>query len=113
MRDRDILIIIGAVVAFFAFGMPTMGIFGVGMMRHDWGPWDGSFHWWGGLMMGLWFLIVVGAVVLLLALFRSGAGRDEPRDGGTSRPMEILRERYARGEIDEEEFEQKRRVLES
>lgn len=115
MRDRDILIIIGAVVAFFLLGMPTMGIFGFGMMHDGWDPWDGSFRWWGGLMMGLWFLIVIGAVVLFLALFRSGSGHGngDGHDAGSSRALEILRERYARGEIDDEEFEQKRRVLES
>lgn len=54
-------------------------------------------------------LLVMGAVVFLLwrllVTSTSGTGR-EPDD-----PMETLRKRYARGDIDDEEFERQARLL--
>ena len=63
----------------------------------------------GPFMILFWILIVVG-VVLLVKWFAGQSSADKgPRE---RTPLEILRERYARGEIDREEFEQKRRDLE-
>lgn len=67
----------------------------------------------GGAMALLWLLfavlLVVGVVVLVRSLTDRGAGI------GTrgSSAMEILEERFARGEIDREEFEERRRALQS
>lgn len=64
----------------------------------------------GGVGMILfWGLLIAGVVVLvrLLGGFGGGAG---PRGGGQT-ALDILRERYAKGEIDQPEFEQKRRDL--
>lgn len=76
------------------------------MWGHMWG-WDGSWGmgWgWFGLVHLLWWLVLVaGAVVLVRAL----AGRRSGRD----RAMDILRERYARGEIDRSEYEERRKQL--
>ena len=70
----------------------------------------GWYGWgWGILMMvAFWGLLLV----LVWILVRSAVGsRDERR----ARPdaLEILDERFARGEIDEDEYRQKRRVLDS
>ena len=60
--------------------------------------------WWG------WFL---WPVLLLLggagayALLRGGDG------GGSDDALSALRERYARGDIDDEEFERRRQTLQS
>jgi uncharacterized membrane protein len=66
------------------------------------------------MMMGGGILVVVALVVLAIFLMRSrdaGSlfGRPEP-----DRPdaQAVLAARFARGEISEEEFEQRRRVLE-
>ena len=65
----------------------------------------------GGLGMGLGLLILIGLVVLLiwgvstLSVPRTapGAAEDEA--------LAILRRRYARGEISQDEYEQARRAL--
>ena len=61
----------------------------------------------GGLTMLLVWLVPIALVVALVVyLFRS------PRAGGTSATaLDILKERYARGEIGKDEFEQKKRDL--
>jgi putative membrane protein len=61
---------------------------------------------------GLWMLLlVVGVIFVIVWAVQSGtSGRssDQPR-----RAIEILEERYARGEIDREEFFSRRSELES
>lgn len=59
-------------------------------------------------MLLLWALVILGIVALVRWLQTPTEG---PRHNKTA--LEILRERYARGEIDREEFEQKKRDLES
>lgn len=68
--------------------------------------------WWGVLMMLFWVLVLVGIVLLVIWLLRrAGPGPGERREGG-GRALEVLRERYARGEISREQYEQMRRDLE-
>lgn len=72
---------------------------------------------WGG---GGWWLI--GAVVMVVCVFmmvrmmgHGGSGHEshgDVEDRGNRSAHDILAERFARGEISEEEFEQRRRVLE-
>lgn len=76
-------------------------------MMNDWG-----FGGWGMgfgplLMLLFWVLVIVGIVALFRSL-HSGPGPG-PR---AKTPAEIVQERYARGEINREEFEQKMRDLE-
>jgi len=80
---------------------------GVGMMH---GPWDGS--WWGFGMPLLWLLflalIVVGVVLLVRSFSRGGRTQHQPDTNGA---LQILAERLARGELDPDEYQQRRRVL--
>ena len=84
-------------------------------------PYGGHMMWGGG-----WFGMFFGLLsmfVLLLAVFGGfalvvrwfGAPRHDGRSqlhSHTGRtPLDILKERFARGEIDKEEFEERRRVL--
>jgi putative membrane protein len=58
-------------------------------------------------MMFFGVFVIIGIAVLAAWLFRqSGTGR-----GSEESPLEILEKRYAKGEIDKEEFEQKKRDL--
>ncbi|MEL1134675.1 SHOCT domain-containing protein [Desulfitobacterium sp. THU1] len=73
------------------------------MMMWSYGPWGSGYGWMGMLMtIAFWSLIIWFGV----SLFR--------RDGGLSRrndALNILRERYARGEIDSEEFNRRKENL--
>ncbi|MBI3146848.1 MAG: SHOCT domain-containing protein [Pseudogulbenkiania sp.] len=78
------------------------------------GNW-GEFGWWGmGLgvvfMILFWLLIILGVAALIRWLL-SQSGRNQEARHKT--PLEIVQERYARGEIDREEYEQKMRDLQS
>lgn len=67
---------------------------------------------WGVLgivqMLLWWVLIIVAIVVLVRWLAHSSPGKEPPRE---NRALDVLKERYARGEIGKEEFEQKKRDL--
>ena len=68
---------------------------------------DGWGMGMGGFMMVLFWVVVIVVVVLAA---RWAGGSNAARRTGT--PLEILKERYARGEIDKKEFETKKRDLE-
>ncbi|HEV8308072.1 MAG TPA: SHOCT domain-containing protein [Methylomirabilota bacterium] len=77
-------------------------------------PW-GGFGWGFGpfgmlFMLVFWGLIIVGIVLVVRWLIEPG------RRGGGAGPegesaLDILKKRYARGEIGQEEFEAKKRDL--
>ena len=71
-------------------------------MNMDWWWGWGGFHMVGYLLISI---VLVAAVVWLV-------GRDFGRGPGEAgSALDILNERYARGEIGKEEFEQKKRDL--
>lgn len=74
--------------------------------------WADGYGWmgFGWIVMILFWALVIGGVIALVRWF----GMRDGGRGDTSRrtPLEILQERYARGEIEREEYEQKRRDLE-
>ncbi len=70
--------------------------------------------WFGGWWMMLWMVLFwAGLVLLVVWAVRavSGEGQGASRAGGTN-ALQILEERFARGEIDREEFEERRSILE-
>lgn len=64
---------------------------------------------WG---MGLGWLIAIAAIVLLIVVIMRvpGSGRDGGRSGDSA--LDIVKKRYARGEIDKQEYDRLRRDLE-
>ncbi len=78
-----------------------------------WGYMSDYGYGWGGMGFGMllfWGLFIVGVVMLLKCYRGSGACGKQGRENSA---LDLLNERYARGEIDKEEFEQKKRDLES
>jgi putative membrane protein len=79
---------------------------GPGMMGGGYG-----IGWFGPLIMiAFWIAIIVGIVFLIRWLIistRSAGQRPHLEDSA----LEILKRRYARGEIGKEEFEEKKRDL--
>jgi putative membrane protein len=71
------------------------------------GGWGGG--WMGPFMMIFWLVILGLAVAAVVWLIRSTThpGVQPPRMG-RSRGLELLDERYARGEINRDEYVQKR-----
>lgn len=86
------------------------GGYGGGMMGGGGGLFGGTMGLWGLLWM---VLLLAVPVYLVYTLARRGEDGIRDRSGGTrERPVSVLRERYARGELLDEEFERRREQLE-
>ncbi len=109
---RVLLTVLG-VIAVIVFGFPLiMGILmigGMGMMGPGMMGWAAN-PWWGILGMVFGVAVLAGLVLLVVWAVRQFAPAGGPAG---SRALEILKERYARGEITREQYEQMRRDLES
>lgn len=87
------------------------GDWGPGMMMPYWG-----YGWMGWIMMILfWGVVIVAGVALVRWLLRGGGqtpgGPAGP--GGGNRALDILKERYAKGEIDKDQFERMKKDINS
>ncbi len=72
----------------------------------------GLFGGWGIFGMFFQIAIMIGAIYLIVLLFQSLFSASESKGrSGTKTSLQILEERYARGEINDEEFKQKKKVL--
>ena len=77
---------------------------------YEW-HWEMHPMWWGwgigmmAMMFLFWALVIVGLIVGIRWLL--GQGKATRSDSA----LEILRQRYARGEINKEEFESKKKDL--
>ena len=122
MSDNDtrrvtlvlVLIVAGALLALPLLAA-TVGMMGAGPMMGESGMWGGGL-WEGGPMPG--WLFVAGVVMQLLFLFALVGGgylvyrraTEDRRD--LEDPPEELRLAYARGDLADEEYEQRRERLE-
>jgi putative membrane protein len=61
-------------------------------------------------MIIFWF-VIIGALVLLVSGVINGTRASRTNEEDLRKPLEILKQRYARGEIDKAEYEDKRRSL--
>ncbi len=70
-------------------------------------------HWFeffngGGIFMGIFSLVILGLLIFLgINYFK----KDGFLSGGKEKPLEILKLRYAKGEITKEEFEAMKREI--
>lgn len=84
-------------------GNPMMGF----------GGWNNMMGGWGGIgilgaitMLAFWLLLILGVVALLRYLGVSSRSNDASKSA-----LDILKERYASGEIDKKEFEERKKDL--
>jgi putative membrane protein len=111
-----VLVLIGALVVlpalFMGFGM--MGAGPMGGMGHDgmWGSGGGAPGWWplAGILLQLAFLAAVVGLGYLLYRAVAGTGTDGVT-GAEDPAIEELRLAYARGDLDEDEYERRRERL--
>lgn len=94
------------------------GASAVAFGAEDWGPWGMHMMWgsWGiGMMIMMfvfWAVLIVGIVLLIRWLMTAGAPGARLSSGtGSESALDILKKRYARGEISKQEFEEMRRDL--
>lgn len=76
-----------------------------------------GYNWWGGMpYMGMgymifgflfWSLLIIGIVYLIVWLIR----KSNTPTSQTHSALDILKERYAKGEIDKQEYEEKKKDL--
>ena len=105
---QGILLIVAVIVLLpilLMFMMPTMGVMGGGM-GGMWGTGTAMSPIWSFAMMLLFLLVLVGIGYALYRAFTSE--RVAPSDPA----LEEIRVAYARGELTQEEFEQRRDDLE-
>ena len=97
------LMIAAASAPIFAQGPPDR-IYG---MPYGW-EWGWGHMLFGGLMMLLFWGGLIFLIVLAVRWLGSGGAATM---AGHKTPRQILEERFARGEIDKEEFEARKRTL--
>ncbi|MFC1535441.1 SHOCT domain-containing protein [Thermodesulfobacteriota bacterium] len=91
--------------------------FGQGRGYGDWNMGPGmmggwGMGWFGGIfMLVFWALVIVGLIFLIKLLIQSSKGESGKILSNSSRALDILKERYARSEIDKNEFEEKKKDL--
>ncbi|TWI23741.1 putative membrane protein [Mesorhizobium tianshanense] len=84
--------------------------FAQGFDNREW--WMSNWGWghmaFGGVMM----VVFWGGIILLVVLLARGFGGGERRDAPSRQsPIDILQERFAKGEIDQKEYDDRRRTL--
>lgn len=70
---------------------------------------DGFGFGFGWVFMILWWVLVIVGLVALMKWIGTSFGAGRSNGGGKA--LDILKERYARGEIDEQEFQKRKRDL--
>jgi putative membrane protein len=98
--QKIILFIITAIAPILAFSQDN-----------TYGPMNGWHNmmnsWYGGVIM--WVLIIVAVVLLIYLASQSSKSSGEKKTSET--PMDILKKRYAKGEINKEEFDRMKQDL--
>jgi putative membrane protein len=98
-----VLLLVGVGLATFSGNMMGGHMSGPGVVLER--------GWMWGVGMGLGMLLFWGALILgIVLLVRMAGGGAGPQSYGT--PLDVLKRRYAAGEVTREQFEQMRRDLE-
>ncbi len=65
----------------------------------------------GGFGMGFGWILWIAIIALIVFLVWQNLRQDKTLGGSKNSPLEILKQRYAKGEVDKEEYEEKKRDL--
>lgn len=104
--DRAIGAVVGTLALIAALTMPAVAQHGTGAM----GGGVGGAGWFG--LGPLLWIVIIGAIVALVAGYaRPNNSTEADPQSGTDGALAALRERYARGELSDEEFERRRQRL--
>lgn len=79
-----------------------------------WNGFEGMGWGWiglGVLHMGLFWILLILGIVVLVKWLMSGPPGSGPPPRSEGRALDILKERYAKGEITREQFEQMKREI--
>ncbi|WP_199256779.1 SHOCT domain-containing protein [Alteribacillus sp. YIM 98480] len=66
----------------------------------------------GSGFFGFFGILIILAIIAVVVWMMRGANTNHPSQSSSSRSLEILKERLAKGEISEEEYDRLRRKLE-
>lgn len=98
--------------------MTLIGLVGTAAADAPGGGTDYGHHmWhdgWGGMAFGPFTMAVsllVVALIVFLAVWLFGFGGRSSPSHSDRQALDVLKERFARGEIDQDEFQERRRVL--
>jgi putative membrane protein len=95
--------------AFFSAGVAQAQYYGPSHM------WGGDWAWghmiFGSLTMVLLWGGIILVIVLLVRWLGAGWGSQPMPPPSSKTALDILKERFARGEIDKDEFEERKRLL--
>lgn len=69
--------------------------------------------WWGGgfLMMILWTVLLIAILIWIFKTIQNRSSRDTSTDLKQETSLDILKKRYARGEISKEEYDRIKKDL--
>jgi putative membrane protein len=77
---------------------------------------DGGWYWGGGWMMLIWAFVSIifwaGIITLVIWAIRKYTRRESGMSSNSQQsPLEIVKQRYAKGEITKEQYEQLKKDL--
>ncbi len=109
-----VLLLGGAgMMGFGGFGMGGMmgGYGGYGGMMGGYGPQGFGFNSIGMIISLVFWALIIGGIVLLVVWLARNAGRTTFGASAGDAPLDILKSRYAKGEITKEQFDAIKRDL--
>ncbi len=116
-KNTKTALIIGGIILAVIIILPSIIGTVLGVQHGNWGMMGpgmmGGFG--GGWFMPIFFIIFWGLVIWGIVALVRGLSGSRDSYSGSSRPdsaLEVLKKRYARGEIDKKEYEEKKKDLE-
>lgn len=118
MRNTGLIIAVVVLVAlvvllFGGMGMMGFGNFGMGPGMMNGGMMGRAYNPLGGIFsLVVWAAVIIGTALVAVLLIRSNNIATSPTPPRQETPLDILKARYARGEITPEQYAQMKKELE-